>query len=149
MLWHMLISAQACYVRTDFLRIGSVKRMDRAVLPFSLHCESSKSSAVGELKEMLKTAASPAETAIIQCVPCCRQHKDEAASTLVCLECPRRGILFAVRVGASAGVLLSINRHSINNQYCIASLTYNCCADYAGKSSRQHWQEQRRSGGTA
>ena len=46
-----------------------MKRMDKAVLPFSLHCESSsKSSVVAELKEMLKAAASPAEAAIIECV---------------------------------------------------------------------------------
>ena len=46
-----------------------MKRMDKAVLPYSLHCcESSRSSAIGELKDMLKAAASPAEAAIIECV---------------------------------------------------------------------------------
>jgi hypothetical protein len=53
----------------EFLRIGSLKRMDKAVLPFSLHCcESSKSTAVDELKEMLKAVSSAAEAAIIECV---------------------------------------------------------------------------------
>ncbi len=75
-------------MRTDFLRIGSVKRMDRAVLPFSLHCESSKSSSVvGELKEMLKTAASPAEAAIIECVLCCSQHTYVIAFIRICQAC--------------------------------------------------------------
>ena len=62
---------QACCACVDFLRIGSVKRMDKAVLPYSLHCcESSKSSAIGELKDMLKAAASPQVAAIIECTPC-------------------------------------------------------------------------------
>ena len=39
--------------------------MDKALLPFSLHCSDSKSSAVTELGEMLKQATSPAESQAI------------------------------------------------------------------------------------
>ena len=47
--------------------------MDRALLPFSLHCSEAKgaASAVPELKEMLKQASSPAETSAIECAPEC------------------------------------------------------------------------------
>lgn len=49
--------------------MGNLRRMGRALLPFSLHCSESKgaASAVLELKEMLKHASSLAEASAIEC----------------------------------------------------------------------------------
>ena len=65
----LAMPSHPCRACADFLRVGSLRRMDKAVLPFSLHCcDSSKATAVDELKEMLKAAASSAEAAVVECV---------------------------------------------------------------------------------
>lgn len=49
------------YVRADFLRVGPLKRMDKALLAYSLHCSESRSSndALKELKDMLVEVTDP------------------------------------------------------------------------------------------
>ena len=53
---------------TDFLRVGALRRLDRRLLPQSLHASESRATATAaaELREMLKEAGSPAERAAIQ-----------------------------------------------------------------------------------
>ena len=52
----------------EFLRIGSVKRMDKALLAYSLHCSESRSSndALKELNDMLSGCTDAVEQSIIQ-----------------------------------------------------------------------------------
>jgi len=56
----------------DFLRVGSLPRIDKGVLPHSLHAaadsKSKRGGAAAELKDMLAAAICPREAAIIQCV---------------------------------------------------------------------------------
>ena len=55
------------HARADFIRIGPVRRMDRALLPFSLHSTArGRSETAAELEEMLKAAGSLAEAAVIR-----------------------------------------------------------------------------------
>ncbi|KAK9841693.1 hypothetical protein WJX74_010223 [Apatococcus lobatus] len=53
---------------TEFLRIGSVKRMDKSLLAYSLHCSESRSSsdALKELQQMLSVCVDAAEQLAIQ-----------------------------------------------------------------------------------
>ena len=54
-------------MRADLVRVGPVRRMDRALLPFSLHSTArGRSEAAAELEDMLRGATSPAEAAIIR-----------------------------------------------------------------------------------
>lgn len=46
---------------TDFLRIGSLRRMDPRLLPHSLHASDSKASGLAELKQALKEGVSGSE----------------------------------------------------------------------------------------
>lgn len=52
----------------EFLRIGSVKRMDKALLAYSLHCSESRSShdALKELNDMLSGCSDAVERSTIQ-----------------------------------------------------------------------------------
>lgn len=52
----------------DFLRIGSVKRMDKALLAYSLHCSESRSSndALKELNDMLSGCTDALERLTIE-----------------------------------------------------------------------------------
>jgi hypothetical protein len=55
----------------DFLRVGSLPRIHKAVLPHSLHATSAdarakKGGAAAELKDMLARASSPSEASIIR-----------------------------------------------------------------------------------
>lgn len=53
----------------DFLRLGALRRVHRQLLPHTLHCSGDKGGhkeAVHELQEMLKAAAGPEETALLQ-----------------------------------------------------------------------------------
>jgi hypothetical protein len=55
----------------DFLRVGSLPRIHKAVLPHSLHATSAearakKGGAAAELKDMLARATSPSEASIIR-----------------------------------------------------------------------------------
>ena len=51
----------------DFLRIGPVKRMDKALLAYSLHCSGSRSSeAMKELNDMLSASTDAVEQLAIQ-----------------------------------------------------------------------------------
>ncbi len=57
------MSLTASYADADFLRVGPLKRMDKALLAYSLHCSESRSSndATKELKDMLMEATDPVE----------------------------------------------------------------------------------------
>ena len=50
------------------IRVGALRRIDKRLLPHSLHAVDSKAKgdAVGELKDMLAAAATAAEAAVIQ-----------------------------------------------------------------------------------
>ena len=50
------------------VRVGALRRIDKRLLPYSLHAVDSKASgdAIAELKDMLAAAASAAEAAVIQ-----------------------------------------------------------------------------------
>ena len=52
----------------DFIRVGSLRRIDKRLLPYSLHARqnSGKTDAVSELTEMLKASSSPQEQALLQ-----------------------------------------------------------------------------------
>jgi len=51
---------------SDFLRVGSLPRMARAVLPHALHAADDSRDAVTQLKEMLKSANDGAEEALLK-----------------------------------------------------------------------------------
>lgn len=66
-------SSHACpiiiMVGADLLRVGPLRRLDKRLLPHSLHCSTvtkGASEAVAELQAMLQEANSPAEAASIQ-----------------------------------------------------------------------------------
>lgn len=50
------------------MRVGALRRIDKRLLPYSLHAVDSKAhnDAIGELKAMLAAAPTPAEAAVIQ-----------------------------------------------------------------------------------
>ena len=52
----------------DFLRVGSLRRIDKRLLPHSLHARqnSGKSDAASELADMLKTCTDPQEAALLK-----------------------------------------------------------------------------------
>ena len=55
----------------DFLRVGSLPRIHKEVLPYSLHATSAdarakKGGAASELRDMLARATSPSEASIIR-----------------------------------------------------------------------------------
>ena len=54
---------------TDFLRLGSLKRMARPMLAHSVHAAGDKQDAASQLQEMLAQATSPGEVAMIKWVP--------------------------------------------------------------------------------
>lgn len=72
--WHNLASSMSLSLGpvvawfSDFLRVGSLRRIDRALLGYSLHCSEAKGQqdAAEELKQMLAAASNPAEAALIQ-----------------------------------------------------------------------------------
>lgn len=55
-------------VFADFLRVGSLRRIDKRLLPHSLHARqnSGKSDAASELADMLKTCTDPQEAALLR-----------------------------------------------------------------------------------
>ncbi len=80
----------------DFLRVGSLPRIDKGVLPHSLHAaadsKSKRGGAAAELKDMLAAAICPREAAIIQCVMlvCCNLNQAAISQCimLLCNHCP-------------------------------------------------------------
>ena len=64
---HEKCNGQVC-AYADFLRVGPLKRMDKALLPYSLHCSESSSSndALKELKDMLLETTDPVEQLAIK-----------------------------------------------------------------------------------
>lgn len=66
---HMIAEkAHAVLYDADFIRVGSLKRIDKRLLPYSLHARqnSGKGDAVSELTDMLKASTSPGEQALLQ-----------------------------------------------------------------------------------
>ena len=55
-------------MHADVVRVGALRRIDKRLLPYSLHAVDSKASgdAIAELKDMLAASASAAEAAVIQ-----------------------------------------------------------------------------------
>uniref|UniRef100_A0A1D1ZXG7 AAA+ ATPase domain-containing protein n=2 Tax=Auxenochlorella protothecoides TaxID=3075 RepID=A0A1D1ZXG7_AUXPR len=51
---------------TDFLRLGPLKRIDRRLLPYSLHASKTKATGISELKEMIKATTSQAEACLLR-----------------------------------------------------------------------------------
>lgn len=64
-----LFFADLCAVwRADVVRVGALQRIDKRLLPYSLHAVDSraKSDAAVALKDVLAAAASASEAAVIQ-----------------------------------------------------------------------------------
>lgn len=55
-------------VHADVVRVGALRRIDKRLLPYSLHAVDSRAhgDAIAELKDMLAASASAAEAAVIQ-----------------------------------------------------------------------------------
>ena len=66
--YRCILSAPQARGFTNFLRVGSLPRMARAVLPNALHIADDSKDAVAQVKEMLKTAADGVEEAMLRCV---------------------------------------------------------------------------------
>lgn len=52
----------------DFIRVGSLRRIDKRLLPHSLHARqnSGKSDAASEIADMLKSCSDPKEAAVLK-----------------------------------------------------------------------------------
>ena len=52
----------------DLMRVGSVKKIDSRLLPYSLHARQEKGfgDAMSEVKDMLKNCTSPSESELLQ-----------------------------------------------------------------------------------
>lgn len=62
---------------TDFLRLGSLQRMCRSLLPYSLHVGEDNRDATAQLKDMLKSSTSVADTLAIKAELECLQRGAE------------------------------------------------------------------------
>ena len=84
----------------DMLRVGPLRRLDKRLLPHSLHCSQvtkGPSEAVAELQAMLQEAASSADTAVIHAEleqVCQLEHSalfmHAMLASDVCLRCPEK-----------------------------------------------------------
>ena len=64
-----MLAYQTCVDCADLLRVGPLRRLDKRLLPFSLHCSNvtkGPSEAVAELQAMLQESPSSEDAAAIQ-----------------------------------------------------------------------------------